>query len=88
MLTKLLISAMLVLSTPAMAQDTDMETLVDTAIPLCIENVMQFNKGNKGWLKDQMDKAGTSPEVRRWMHGVCIAYLKGVMDGMKATPKS
>jgi hypothetical protein len=35
-----------------------------------------------------MDRAGTSPEVRRWLSGVCIAYFKGVMAGMKATPKS
>jgi hypothetical protein len=88
MLTKLLISARLVLSTPAMAQEPDMQGVVDTAIPLCIENALQYNRGNKTWLRDHMDRAGTSPEVRRWLSGVCIAYFKGVMAGMKATPKS
>jgi hypothetical protein len=58
MLTKLLISAMLVLSTPAMAQEPDMQGVVDTAIPLCIENALQYNRGNKTWLRDHMDRAG------------------------------
>ena len=90
-LTKALMCVMLAVTPITVAAQTpppkdNIVDLVSDIIPLCQQDLIAYGKGEKDWLMKQVQVSEMNPATKMFIYGVCIAYIRGLIEGRAAKP--